>query len=143
MPPIVEPPPVLIATAERAARGRTSSVLGALLGVGAFVDPNRPLPFDLCWFRSLTGWSCPTCGLTRAVCHAIQGDFAGSLALHPAGVLVVAVLAGWTGWSAVEALSGRVHSPSARRALTRAIVLGAGALTLAHWLSQFWRPAPG
>ena len=103
----IEAPPRFLAAAERFARLRTSAVLSVMLGVGALVDPTRPLPFDVCFLKRLTGLSCPTCGLTRSVCHLLQGDVTGSLAMHPAGIPVVIGLVGWIAWSGFEAVRGR------------------------------------
>ena len=99
-------PPALLTTAARWARARQAAVVGALLTVAVVVDPDRPLAFDICLWRRLTGHPCLTCGLTRSVCHAIRGEWSASLALHPAGILVVAALAGWGVWSALEAWRG-------------------------------------
>jgi len=64
-----------------------------LLLTGALLPPDRPFPFDLCLWHRLTGFDCLGCGLTRSVCHLLHGDIARSLALHPAGVVVVAITA--------------------------------------------------
>jgi hypothetical protein len=78
--------------------GITSRVIHAaapalLLLLAAILPPDRPVPFDLCLWHRLTGWRCLGCGLTRSVCHLMHGDVAGSVAMHPAGGVVVAVLA--------------------------------------------------
>ena len=100
-------PPALLTSAARWARGRQAAVIAVLLSAAALVDPDQPLTFDLCLWRRLTGLPCLTCGLTRSVCHAIRGDWSASVALHPAGVLLLAGLAGWGLWSAIEAGRGR------------------------------------
>jgi len=99
-------PPAVLTSAARWARGRQAAVAGLLLVAGALVDPDQPLAFDVCFWHRLTGLPCLTCGMTRSVCHAIRGDWAGSVALHPAGILVLAGLVGWMLWSAVEAWRG-------------------------------------
>ena len=106
------PPPVLLTDGARWARARQAAVVGAILSFAAITDPNRPLPIDLCLWHRLTGYNCLTCGLTRSVCHAIRGDWSGSFALHPAGVLALALLAAWGVRSALEASSGRAILPS-------------------------------
>lgn len=73
----------------------------ALVG-GLLANPDRPLPFEVCGFRYLTGWNCPLCGLTRSVCHALHGHWAQSWACHPAGILVAAGLVGSVGLSIVR-----------------------------------------
>ena len=76
---------------------------GCCLAVGAvyltLVDPADGGAFLPCPFRTLTGWWCPGCGLTRATHHLLRGDVAQA---HRYNVLVVVVLAaivaGWVGW---------------------------------------------
>jgi hypothetical protein len=76
-----------------AARLIQAAAPAVLLLLGALLPPDRPVPFDLCLWHRLTGWRCLGCGLTRSVCHLMHGDVSGSVAMHPAGVVVVAVLA--------------------------------------------------
>jgi len=51
-------------------------------------DPN----FIVCPFRSLTGWLCPLCGMTRALCALMQGRLAEALVLHALSPLVLLAL---------------------------------------------------
>jgi Protein of unknown function (DUF2752) len=46
-----------------------------------------------CSFKQRTGVPCPNCGMTRSVLLALQGDVGASLALNPAGTLLVFGLA--------------------------------------------------
>lgn len=115
-------------------RIRTSGVLTALLAAGMFVNPSRPLPIDLCLLKSLTGLACPTCGLTRAVCHALQGDFAGSLAFHPAGILVVISVIGWAGWMSLEAWRGQALWVRGRKTLAGLAGAGVAMTSLVGWI---------
>lgn len=70
---------------------RTRGVPG-LLAIGMLVDASRPLPFEICLWKRIFDVECLTCGLTRAVCSALQLDFAASWAYHPAGIAVAAAL---------------------------------------------------
>ena len=70
----------------------SSGALVALIAVGMLVDPSRPLPFEVCLWQRLFDIDCLTCGLTRAVCSALQGDVVASWRYHPAGVFVAAGL---------------------------------------------------
>jgi hypothetical protein len=127
----------MLAAAERVTRIRISAVLAALLAIGALVNPARPLPIDLCLLKRLTGLDCPTCGLTRAVCHALQGDWAGSLSFHPAGILVVVSLTAWTMWSALEAWLGQAIWMTGHRMLPKLAGASIAVLSLAGWLGRF------
>jgi hypothetical protein len=127
-------PPRILTMAARWSRGRQAAVVISLLGAAALVDADRPLPLDLCLWRHLTGRLCPTCGLTRAICHALRGDLSASLNLHPAGLLVVAGLAGWAGWSGLEAWRGEsIHEAARERCATAMLRVGL-AVSLLSWV---------
>lgn len=128
------PPPRLLTTAARWSRGRQATVVAVLLCGAALVDPNRPLPIDLCMWRRLTGFPCPTCGLTRAICHALRGDLGASLSLHPAGVLVIGWLAGWALWSALEAWRGQPIHERARNLAGLTLLRASVAVSAIAWL---------
>ena len=127
-------PPRLLAAAERMARVRMSSLLTTLLAAGAFVNPQRPLPIDLCLLNRLTGLDCPTCGLTRAVCHALQGDWSASLGFHPAGILVVVSVVGWALWSSLEAWRGQAIWLRGQKTMARLAGAAIAIASLASWL---------
>ena len=127
-------PPRILASAERLTRVRGSAVLTALLAAGFFVNPSRPLPVDLCLLKRLTGLSCPTCGLTRAVCHALQGDWAASLGFHPAGILVVVSLVGWVAWMSLEAWRGRALWGGKTLAPLAGVAIGL--ISLVGWIAR-------
>jgi hypothetical protein len=71
--------------------GRLRAAGAAMLGIAAV----RPLvPAGLgppCPLRTLTGIPCPFCGMTRSVTAVVHGHLGASLALNPAGILVVVV----------------------------------------------------
>ncbi|MFP3940530.1 MAG: DUF2752 domain-containing protein, partial [Thermoanaerobaculia bacterium] len=102
---------------------------------GGLTVAGHPLP-EVCALKRTTGVPCPGCGLTRAWVSAVHGDFAGSLAHHPLGWLILAyALAQGTRHGAWLALPGR-----------RAVVerLGApldrGVIALAALLFVAWIP---
>jgi hypothetical protein len=74
-----------------------------LLAGAAYVataDPSGRGGFLPCPFRTLTGWWCPGCGLTRATHHLFRGDIAQALRYNVFVVLVlVAVVGSWLAWT--------------------------------------------
>jgi hypothetical protein len=70
-----------------------AGVLASVLMATFLLDPIRPLSGrNLCGFSLLTGFPCPTCGMTRALCCISHGMVAQSLKFHVLGVVVYATL---------------------------------------------------
>ena len=131
------PPPKLLPSDARRSRLQGAGVIAVGLIAAASVDPDRPLPFDVCAFKLLLGFPCPTCGLTRGLCHALHGDWAVSIGYHPAGILVAAALIGWMLWSLAEAVRGQPMAEVARGRL-RVSMVSAGILSsIAAWVVRF------
>jgi hypothetical protein len=77
-----------------------------LLAGTAYVVANDPAEggvFLPCPFRTLTGWWCPGCGLTRATHHLLHGHVVQALRLNAFVVPVLIVLAVvWLAWLAAS-----------------------------------------
>lgn len=73
----------------------------ALLGLAWLERVGSP-PL-VCPFRALTGWPCPTCGMTRAMVALLGGDLAGSLRLNPIVPPAVCVMALYVPYAIVVA----------------------------------------
>jgi hypothetical protein len=110
---------------------RFSLLLATACGLAAvFLLPaRRPLPFDLCMLHRLTGLSCPTCGLSRAVCLFAHGEWSASLAMHPAGWLAFLVLPIATVWLSCETVVDRNLGQAVRRRLAASALILGGALS--------------
>ena len=66
----------------------------------AAVDPSDGGVFLPCPYRSLTGWWCPGCGVTRATHHLLRGDLMQALKFNLFVMLIIAGLAlTWLAWT--------------------------------------------
>ena len=63
-------------------------------------DPSAGGVFLPCPFRTLTGWWCPGCGLTRATHHLFHGDIGQALRYNLFVVVILLALATtWVAWT--------------------------------------------
>ena len=126
-------PPRILDGAERRRRGLNALLLALGLLLAALLPSDRPFPVDLCGFHRLTGLPCPTCGLTRAVCHAARGHWAVSLGYHPAGLPLALAAAAWALWLGAEAAKGRPLAEERRKRLLGPLVMAGILLSLGNW----------
>jgi len=82
-------------------------------------------PVTICALRNLTGFPCPTCGMTRSFCHIARGELAAAAGRedgHPLGPLVFLMFAVLLARSTVMAATGRACLDGAARLMIWAIV---------------------
>lgn len=111
-------------------------VAGACLAGTFVLPPGRPLPVDLCLWHRITGLPCLTCGLTRAACLFAHGLWTESLAMHPAGSLLLMGLAVAAAWAGAEAVAGRALGGRVKGRLVTATVWAGLGLSLVTWLAR-------
>jgi hypothetical protein len=89
-----------------------------------------------CGFRAMTGWPCPTCGMTTSWSHYTRGEFGRALRANPGGLLLAMLATVVAPWSLLSGIRGRwvPVPPSTWGALAAvaAVVLA----SMAGWLSQ-------
>ena len=92
--------------------------------------------FRLCWFKALTGISCPTCGLSRAFLALWHGQVIQALLYNP--FMLLFTLAALLQQSATLVLKRRLALDATvhQRQLLLIISL---ALFLLNWLYVIWR----
>ena len=100
------------------------------------LPPDRPFAVDVCLWHRVTGWSCLTCGLTRATCLFARGLFRESLAMHAAGWLLLSGLAVAAAWSGAEAVAGRDLGGRLKARLLAAFFWAGLGLSLITWLGR-------
>jgi len=93
----------------------------------------RPLG-GACAFRRLTGWPCPTCGMTRSVVLALHGHVGAAFQANFAGPAWIAVVTGM----AMALLSVAWWESRVRQRWVRVLGLAGGAVFVAvlvtHWI---------
>jgi uncharacterized membrane protein len=98
-----------------------------------FFVPPAALPVPVCAFHSITGHSCLTCGMTRAIHTMLHGNLADSVRYHLFGPAVLLGLLLCMGVFVTEAASGkRVVLLPEGRARNRTIGVSA-ILLLIYW----------
>jgi uncharacterized protein DUF2752 len=118
----------------------TRGVLG--LGVLACAA-SAAAALPLCPLANLTGWPCPSCGLTRAALALLQGDVSEALSLHPLAPLVLLLLGVFAGGAWLGYVrTGQPVPPwnGARPRLGRLLESAASftcAALIALWLARF------
>jgi hypothetical protein len=86
-------------------------------------DPAEGGAFLPCPFRTLTGWWCPGCGLTRATHHLLRGDVTQALRYNLFVVVILsAISASWFAW--FRQAAGRSATWVARAPVWSQIVAG-------------------
>lgn len=129
------------------ANERLASALVVLAAAGvaglSFLLRRPPLPFPRCLFRWITGWPCPSCGLTRAFIALGHGRLAEAFfdnIMSPvlfaalAAILIMALYETLTGRYFLRALWNRMKSRILIAVLTMALISWAWNIykTLAH-----------
>ena len=74
------------------------------LFVARFIPVAKLIPFWGCAFRTITGWPCPGCGLTRAADRFAHLNVLGALKANPLGTFAAAAFAIAVVWSALHLL---------------------------------------
>jgi hypothetical protein len=74
------------------------------LFIARFIPVAKLIPFWGCAFRTITGWPCPGCGLTRAADRFAHLNVLGALKANPLGTVAAATFAVAVVWSLLHLL---------------------------------------
>lgn len=95
--------------------------------------PPAGVEHSICFFRRMTGVSCPGCGMTRALALLAKGELAAGFRMHPlAPVLAIEGFALWLLWGFA---AGRGKSLAPARWPLPLAVAHAGAFVLV-WIGR-------
>ncbi len=107
-------------------------VAGGAILVSFFYRSEGLPGLQVCWFRGLTSWPCPGCGLTRAFCAISHGDFAAAWKFNPFGFVFYAVAILLVFWPLLQR-----RFPGAATRLTRSRMAKVAAVAFAVILWTF------
>jgi hypothetical protein len=98
----------------------------------------------LCYFKTVFGIPCPTCGSTRAVLTLLRGDFVGSLLLNPIGIVlatIAIVLPLWLGYDLLmkKATLFVAYQKAERTVRVKWVAALLIALVVANWIWNFYK----
>jgi hypothetical protein len=97
------------------------------------METHRQLGLPPCTFYLLTGYPCPSCGLTTSFSLLVRGDLINSLRANAVGTLLALLSLGLIPWALICACKGHYYFiTSGERALQR-LVLVFLALLLGRW----------
>ncbi len=71
-------------------------------------ETHRQLGLPECTFKRMTGYRCPSCGMTSSFALAIRGDFWHSAEANYAGTALALVGLAIIPWAVTSALAGRL-----------------------------------
>jgi len=132
--------------AQQQARARlwAAAVFGScvgLLSVAGWVTPDasglgshRQLGFPACTSVMLTGYPCPTCGMTTAFAHTVRGQLISAFSAQPAGLLLALGTIAAAACSLLVLLTGIIPTPNWYRISPSRVVLIVAAVILLGWL---------
>lgn len=100
--------------------------------------------FHACYFRSISGIPCPTCGSTRAVVTLLHGDIIGSVLLNPIGIFLVIVMMGLPFWLVYDLVTKKATLFAAYQKVEQTVRIKwiaalLIALIVANWIWNFYK----
>lgn len=118
-------------------------VLVGVLGVARWLRPDpkgfgthQQLGLLPCAFRTMTGYGCPSCGMTTAFAWFARGKPAESWGANPAGLVLAITCAILAPWMLVAAATGRAWGVRSLDRPAMMLFIGLVGLTLIFWVAR-------
>jgi hypothetical protein len=114
--------------------------LAAVLGVACRLEPDprgygthTQLGLAPCMFAQVTGYLCPSCGMTTSFAWFVRGQFGRSWQANPVGCLLVPTCAALIPWLLAGAVRGRPIGCRSLDSFLIGLVVAIVALSLLSW----------
>lgn len=118
-------------------------VVLAVLGIARWLRPDpsgfgthQQLGLLPCTFRSITGYGCPSCGMTTAFAWFVRGRLDASWGTNPAGCLLAGACVAMVPWMLFGAASGRAWGVRSLDDAFLRLLVAAAAVTLVVWVGR-------
>jgi hypothetical protein len=111
-------------------------ILLAILVIPSVVNPDR-IPLPDCYFKSLTGYSCPTCGLTHSFHEITHLDLRSSFSHHLYGPILYAVLLFLFLTLIFEMITGKRVNLNMSSRIKKTVLIFAIAGWAGYWVVRF------
>lgn len=79
----------------------------AWIGFHLLYEPDGASAFTVCLFKNVTGFPCPSCGITRSLLLLLAGDIYHALMINPLGGLAALLLIIIPPWILIDTLTGK------------------------------------
>ncbi len=119
----------------RIIRGSLSLIILALLLVSYFINPNNN-KLNECGFKELTGYSCPSCGLTRSLYSTSHFHFGDAFAFHLLGPVIYLLLILLAIKFGHEAITGKGVNFSLSSFWLKISVIGFFGIWFLYWITR-------
>ena len=120
-------------------------VLVGMLAAAAILSPaesgygtHRQLGLPPCSFMTVTGWRCPSCGMTTAWAHLMRGNVVRAAASNVGGLALGIVAAGVGPWALVSGIRGKWALARPRESLAVLLTAGVVTITLVDWAIRLY-----
>ncbi len=111
-------------------------VLLIILSAPVFIDPGS-LDFQVCYFKSLTGYSCPTCGLSRSFHAVTHFQLKDAFTFHIMGPVLYLTFLFFFFKFTFESVSGEELRIKLKPILKRALIISFVFIWSGFWLVRF------
>ena len=128
--PVAQPGKRLFALGILAANLTVFAIAGWVTPSPTGIGTHRQLGYPACLSPLLTGYPCPTCGMTTSFAHAVRGQFLRAFHAQPAGFALFLLMVAACGYCVRVAVTNKGELSLVSRRAGPLALLGAGVIAL-------------